>query len=83
MVERLRGALVNNNVVRADDVSIRVVPVSRYEVLLIVAVAAAPTANNTVVDSQPAKTALVYNYLEQGMFFVEANQFFKSGDLGL
>ena len=79
MVESLRTALVTNKIVKRVDLSIRPIPVSRYEILIVIKIEAQPTSNNSLRIGEPPVVTLLYNYLEQGISYIENNQFIKSG----
>jgi len=68
--DRVRIALTANLVVLEEDLSVKVIPVHRQEVLIVIKVHVIPTtANNLVVDT--VSTALVFDFVEQGITFLE------------
>jgi hypothetical protein len=71
IVERLRTALITNNVVRSEDLIVKIVPISRHQVLIIVSVDATPTQNNSIIKNAPAVVSIIYDYQERGLFFLD------------
>lgn len=66
--DRVRLALVSNNLVAEEDLQVVVMPVHLHKVLIIVKIAATPTAFNKL-DSSSNKLAigLVFDFIEQSV----------------
>lgn len=69
---RINSILVAHNVVRSEDLTVRVVPVGPHEVFITVSVDAAATDNNSV-RTDSIVVSLVFDYNERGIFFVGGN----------
>lgn len=69
--DRIRLALTSNGVVLEDDLDIRIMPVHIHKVLAIIKINATPTPLNRVVRGQGIVVQLVFDYFEQGVFFLD------------
>jgi len=69
--DRLRVALTSANVVREEDLKIRIVPVHRNKVLVVVMIDAIPTAYNQLDQGDKVSVNIVFDYLERGVFFLD------------
>jgi hypothetical protein len=70
--DRLRLALTTANVVQEDDLKIRVVPVHRHKVMILLMIAVTPTIDNQLSSTtNRLKTAFVFDFVEQGMLFFD------------
>lgn len=69
--DRIKTSLIANNVIRADDISIKTMPVDRFKSIIILTVKAASTANNSIPSNGLATVTFLYDYLEQGISFVD------------
>jgi hypothetical protein len=72
IVDRIRTTAIGNNIVRADDISVSVVPIDRFKVFIIIGINAASTPNNSVLSDGRATISLIYDYTEQGISFVDS-----------
>ncbi len=80
--QRVRSVLVSNNVVRPEDLDVRVVPVHIHQILIMIKIRALATPNNSLVLGQPIVTSLVYDSVEDSIWYVtesqkERNYFFR------
>lgn len=69
--DRIRLAITSFGLVAEEDLDIRVLPINRYKILIVIKVNATPTVNNNLEDSGGLITALVFDFLEQGVTFLE------------
>jgi hypothetical protein len=70
--DRLRLAIVSAGIVLEEDLTVRVVPVHRNKLLIVVQVDVMPTPSNKMDSSGTTiRTALVFDFLEQGVFFLD------------
>ena len=68
--DRVRLALTNTNTVAERDLQIRVIPVHRHKVMILIAVQVVATAQNQLNSTtNKVRTALVFDFVEQGMLF--------------
>lgn len=67
---RIVGALVQNNIVLEDDVTVKVVPVDRHTVFITITVTALATADNSL-EGTSVTTSLVFDYFERGVVFLQ------------
>jgi hypothetical protein len=72
IVDRIRTTAIGNNIVRADDISVNIIPIDRSKVFIIVAITAASTPNNSVLSDGRVTVSLIYDYTEQGISFVDS-----------
>ena len=68
--DRIRIALTANGVVVESDLKIKVIPVHRHKVLITIRVSAIPTVYNKL-SQDGYVTAIVFDYQEQGIFFLD------------
>lgn len=71
---RTRSALIEANVVQAQDLTVRVVPVGYHEILIMISVTAVSTPNNRLELGTPVVINLLYDSIEKGIFFTPINQ---------
>lgn len=69
--DRIRIALVSNNVVEADDLKIKVMPVHIHRVLVIIQIDAVPSVYNGLSENEPLVISLVYDSVEKQAFFLD------------
>lgn len=70
--DRLRLALTNADIVDERDLSIRVAPVHRHKVLIVITIDVTPTPDNKLAATETrVKTAFVFDFVEQGMLFFD------------
>lgn len=74
MQNRLVSRLVAASLVQPEDVEVRVVPVGRHQVLCVISVSATATSGNRLTIGQPVVVTLVYDSLEDSVFFLEESQ---------
>lgn len=69
--ERLRISLISSGIVAEEDLEVRVVPVHRHRVLIVVTVSVLPTQFNRLdTDTNSIAVALVFDFIEQGVHFL-------------
>ena len=68
--DRVRLALTSNGVVLEDDLDIRVIPVHIHKVLIIIKINATATPLNKITRGQVLIVQLVFDFFEQGIFFL-------------
>lgn len=69
--ERLRIALISAGLVAEGDLKVRVTPVHRHRVLIIVAVSVVPTSFNRLdTVTNTVSVSLVFDFIEQGIHFL-------------
>ncbi len=71
---RIRTSLITNSILQANDFSVQIIPIDKNKVLILVNVQAASTVNNSIVPGGTIVLSFVYDYLEQGVFFVNSSQ---------
>jgi len=70
--DRVRMAIIAAALVAEDDLEVRVVPVHRHKVLILLSVHVMPSAFNKMnAESSYLKTALLFDFVEQGMLFFD------------
>jgi len=69
--DRLRIAITSLGLVAEEDLHIRVIPVHMYRVLILIQVNATATENNSLAEEEGLVTQLVFDFLEQGIFFLD------------
>ena len=61
--DRLRSAIISNSLVLEDDLNIKVIPVHRHKVLIIIRVNAVPVAGSSLEGNQLV-TSLLFDFTE-------------------
>lgn len=77
--DRLKISIVSAGIVQDGDLDIKIVPVHRSKVLIIIKINAAATPFNKLEVGQRLATALVFDYMEQGMYFLDKNPMIATG----
>ena len=68
--DRIRLALTSANVVKEADLRVRVIPVHRHKVMILLMIKVVPTAFNQLsAQTNGLRTAFVFDFVEQGMLF--------------
>ena len=69
--ERMFISLVGAELVDQDDLDVRVIPVHINKVLIVVKIYALPTAFNQLESGKALQTTIVFDSLEQQVFFLD------------
>lgn len=69
--DRIRIAIVTQGLVSEQDLSIKIIPVHRYEVLVVIRVRALATPYNQLGKDQLLTVNFIFNYDEKGVFFLQ------------
>lgn len=69
--DRLKISLISANVVEEEDLAIRVIPVHANKVLIVIGISAIPTAFNSLDEDGKIVTSLVFDTMEQQVFFLD------------
>lgn len=72
--DKIFSVLVNHNVVRPEDLTVKVVPVHIHQVCIFIKINALATPQNSLVLGQPIVTTLIYDSVEDSVFYVPENQ---------
>ena len=72
--ERIVSALTSNNVVRREDLQVKVVPVNIHQVLIMIRIDAVSTPQNSLEVGEPVTVSLIYDSTENNIFFMPINQ---------
>jgi hypothetical protein len=72
--KRISFSLISNNVVRPEDLDVRVVPVGIHEVIIFIKVNAMATNRNSLQLGQPIVVTVVYNTVEDSVWFRPQDQ---------
>lgn len=70
IIERLRTAILTNNIVRSEDLLIKIMPIDRHKILILVSIDAASTPNNSIIRGSNPVIAIVYDWFERGILFI-------------
>ena len=68
--DRVAASLTVNQVVRAQDLQVRVAPVDIYSVLIIITISALATPQNSLIAGDPLVITLAHDYRERGVMAV-------------
>ena len=68
--DRVRTKLIEAQVVRAEDVAVRVVPINIHQVMIMINVMVAVTANNHLQIGDKVNINILYDTMENGLFFM-------------
>lgn len=77
--DRIKSALVNQNIIQSGDISVRVTPVHANQVLIMIRINVEPTTRNGLRPGDPVKIDLIYDTLENGIFFLLDNNLKRQG----
>lgn len=69
--ERVMLSIIGAELVNADDLEVRVLPVSLQRVLIVIKIHALPTPFNELTDGQILQTSLVFDSVEKQMFVLD------------
>ncbi len=69
---RIKTALISNDLVRANDVSVRVIPVGIHQVMIVVSVSVLATQNNSIIAGGQAIVSLLFDSIEKSVHFLDA-----------
>ena len=72
--DRIFSVLVNHNIVQPGDLNVRVVPVHIHQVAIFVRISALATPQNSLVLGKPVVITLVYDSVEDSVFYVPENR---------
>lgn len=72
--ERVLSRLTSINLVKAEDISVRVTPTSRTQVMIAITIRATPTPNNRLSIGEPIVVVLTYDTLEDSVFFLPTSK---------
>lgn len=72
--QKVRSALISNNIVKSQDLAVRVVPVGLNQVLILLNISVQATPQNGLNPGQTLSVALSYDTLESTVFFLPSNQ---------
>jgi len=69
--DRVRLGLTSAGLVAEEDLQVRVVPVHIHKVLILIKINAISTAYNQLQDGEFLQTAIVFDSMEQQVFFLD------------
>jgi hypothetical protein len=72
--QRVFSALVNHNIVRPEDLTVRVVPIHIHQVGIFIRISALATPQNSLELGEPIVVATIYDSVEDSVFYVPENQ---------
>jgi hypothetical protein len=72
--QQIFSVLVNNNVVRPEDLTVKVVPIHIHQIAVFLKISALATPQNSLELGQPVVTALIYDSVEDSVFYVPEDQ---------
>jgi hypothetical protein len=72
--KRITFSLISNNVVKPEDLEVRVVPVGIYEVAILIKISTMATNKNSLQLGQPVVLTVIYNSIEDGIWFRPQDQ---------
>jgi len=75
--DRIKSAISNIGVAQSGDISVRVVPVHNNQVLILVRILAEASPGNSLEPGDLVRVDLVYDTLEDGVFFLLDDQVAK------
>jgi hypothetical protein len=72
--DRVFSTLVNHNVVQPGDLDVRVVPIHIHQIAILIRISALATPQNSLELGQPLIVALVYDSVEDSVFYEPENR---------
>lgn len=70
LTERIQSRITSIGLIKRGDLSVRVVPISIHEVLVILTIEASSSPRNRLANGVPFTVTMVYNSTENNTFFV-------------
>lgn len=77
--ERIVSAIATAGILDASDLRVRVTPVQNHIVLVTLTISAEATSKNSLVIGDPVIVSLVYDSLEDSIFFLPVNEVERLG----
>lgn len=77
--ERISSSLITFGTIDAKDITVRVIPVQRHMVMVIITISAEATQYNSLTAGEPVKVTLTYDTLEDTVFFLEGSELIRQG----
>jgi len=77
--DRIISSLVGLGIVTRGDLSVRVMPVEAHAVMITITVNAEATADNSLVVGEPILVSLVYDSIEDSVFFLSVGELERQG----
>lgn len=74
MQQRIASRIAAARVANIEDLNVRIVPVSKHQVLTILQVNVLSTPGNNLVVGEPLVISLLYDSLEDSIFFLEESK---------
>lgn len=75
--ERIISSLSTFETVLPSDLNVRIVPVQRHLVMILISISIEATQFNSVTAGEPVKVALTYDTLEDTVFFLQESELNK------
>jgi hypothetical protein len=72
--QRVFSTIVNHNIVRPEDLTVKVVPLHIHQVGIFLRISALATPQNSLELGQPIVTAFIYDSVEDSVFYIPENQ---------
>lgn len=79
ITDRVVSKLTAQGLVKAEDLKVKLTPIGTNQVLVSIRVQATPTPNNSLQLGQPLVVTLVYDSIEQSVFFLPDNVSVRDG----
>lgn len=76
--DRVKIALISQNIVQRGDINIKVVPVHANQVAIYITVSVEPSSKNGLSPGEPLQLSLIYDTLENTTFFILDNNLEKA-----
>lgn len=70
VIDRLRTALLTNNVVKSEDLIVKIIPIDRHRCLILVSIDATSTPNNSIIKGNNPVVTILYDWTERGILFI-------------
>lgn len=82
MKKRIISVLTAHNIVRREDLEVRIVPTHIHQVAILIKIFAQSTPNNSLVLGEPVVSVFIYDSVEDSVFYVpesklDRDSFFK------
>lgn len=70
IIDRLRTAIITNNVVKSEDLIVKIMPIDRHRILIMVSIDATSTSNNSIIRGSNPVVTILYDWTERGILFL-------------
>jgi hypothetical protein len=72
--QRIKGRLAAARILQSEDIVVQTIPTGRHELLIVISLNVTSTPENNLEPGEPLVVTLVYDTLEDSVFFLDESQ---------